>query len=156
MTALVAATLSDPDRPRTRGTRWRARAAGQAPASMAGLLSTPAWHRADRVARGRIARAAALIALRPAIDREVRGGPLGALARAAGEPLFDAVCVLDMPPIGDAAPVAGCDPATSLPPDRAALDALGARILALADAGDAPAVRCAAHAVAVLTTGDGA
>lgn len=155
MTALVAATLSDPDRPRTRGTRWRARAAAQPPASMAGLLSTPAWHRADRDTRARIARAAALIALRPAIDREVRGGPLGALARAAGEPLFDAVCALDMPTI-DAAPVAGCDPATPLPPDRAALDALGARILALADAGDAPAIRCAAHAVAVLTTGDGA
>ncbi|GAA0745340.1 hypothetical protein CA233_20865 [Sphingomonas sp. ABOLD] len=82
-----------------RGARFARRASGQPPVSFGDLAKLPDWLDAPEAQRARIAAAAGLLRLRRAIDTELSGPRLAALAAAVGEPLFDAVCEAEVPEI---------------------------------------------------------
>jgi hypothetical protein len=87
--------------PDSRGRRFASRAAGHARPTFADLAAMPAWAAFDEAVQKRAAFAAGLLAARSAIDRELSGERLGALAEVVGESFFDAVCAADRPATSD-------------------------------------------------------
>jgi len=85
-----------------RGARFARRASGQPAVRFGDLAKLPDWLDAPEEQRVRIAAAAGLLRHRRAIDAELSGPRLAALAAAVGEPLFDAVCEADVPEIAGA------------------------------------------------------
>ncbi|WP_157084655.1 hypothetical protein [Sphingomonas pituitosa] len=80
-----------------RGARFARRASGQPGVRFGDLAKLPDWLDATDEQRARIAAAAGLLRHRRAIDAELSGLRLAALAGAVGEPLFDAVCEAEAP-----------------------------------------------------------
>ncbi len=139
--------------PDTRGRRFAARVRGEALPVFDDLVAMPVWGALADADRDRVARAAALIEARPAIDRAIDGVRLAALVEAVTEDVFDAVCALPLD--NDIASSSQLLPR----PDR--LDARGREILARAvpvalaravpgAAGDARMRRIADAAVMVI------
>ncbi|PVX28369.1 hypothetical protein [Sphingomonas pokkalii] len=105
--------------PEGRGARFARRAQGRPAVRFGDLAKLPAWLDVPVERRSRIAAAAGLLRYRPAIDAEISGPRLAALAAAVGEALFDAVCE---------APVTGTIDADKLPPPDRVIEA-GALLL---------------------------
>ncbi|WP_139810006.1 hypothetical protein [Sphingomonas azotifigens] len=80
-----------------RGARFARRARGQSVVCFGDLAKLPDWLDAPEAQRARIAAAAGLLRHRRAIDAELSGPRLAALAAAVGEPLFDTVCEAEVP-----------------------------------------------------------
>lgn len=102
-----------------RGARFARRASGQPAMGFGDLAKLPDWLDAPDGQRARIAAAAGLLRHRRAIDAELSGPRLAALAAAVGEPLFDAVCEAEVPEMAGA---------EKLPPPERVL-AAGAQLL---------------------------
>jgi hypothetical protein len=68
----------------------------QAEPAFATVAALPDWVLADEASRDMIARVAALLYHRDAVDAEIDGARLAALSQAVGEDIFDALC--DCPP----------------------------------------------------------
>lgn len=102
-----------------RGARFARRASGRLAVRFGDLAKLPDWLSASEAQRARIAAAAGLLRHRRAIDAELSGPRLAALAAAVGEPLFDSVCAADVPEL------AGAE--TLPPPER--VIAAGAQLL---------------------------
>jgi hypothetical protein len=68
----------------------------QAEPAFATVAALPDWVLADTADRDMIARVAALLYHRDAVDAEIDGARLAALSQAVGEDIFDALC--DCPP----------------------------------------------------------
>ena len=68
----------------------------QAEPAFATVAALPDWVLADEADRDMIARVAALLYHRDAMDAEIDGARLAALSQAVGEDIFDALC--DCPP----------------------------------------------------------
>lgn len=140
--------------PDSRGRRFARRRAGEPAPRFADLAAVPDWITLPSAMQQDVAVAAALIAARPAIDREIDGARLAALAAVAGEALFDRVCSENL--TGDMGGAAGTLPRPDL------LPMIGARILEAAlppafggsypaAAGDDRALQIAQKAVALAT-----
>ncbi len=79
-----------------RGARFARRCAGRSPARFDTTVQLPDWLLADGAMQERVAILAALLHHRRAIDAELSGPRLARLAQAAGEPLFDAACEVEV------------------------------------------------------------
>ena len=98
MTPLRRPPLTPSDeRLRGRGARWAVRHGGGRVPRFDDLALRSAWDRLDEGARERALRVAALLHVRPQIDRKLNGQALGALSRTVGEALFDAVLEEEVP-----------------------------------------------------------
>ncbi|MGL5837626.1 MAG: hypothetical protein ACRCY3_03905 [Sphingorhabdus sp.] len=89
-----------------RATRFRLRAtgkaeSGKAEADFAMLAAMPEWMLADEERQALVGLAAAILQARPAIDRELSGVRLAAIAAVVGDALFDRLCDCDLHAIGD-------------------------------------------------------
>ncbi len=85
-----------------RGARFARRASGLPAVRFGDLPKLPDWLDASEEQRKRIAAVAGLLRHRRAIDAELSGPRLAALAAAVGEPLFDAVCEAEVPEMAGA------------------------------------------------------
>lgn len=69
---------------------------GAASPSFADVANPPAWARSEGDDRAQLAKTIALLASRAAIDSELNGARLAALAEAVGEDSFDQICEADV------------------------------------------------------------
>lgn len=133
--------------PSPRAQRFARRLRGE---TLPGFADVMRCNRIERDAHGRRDEVAAILALlqaKPALDGELCGRRLGALAARVGEDSFDRVCAVELP--GDCR--ASC--ADDLP-GPAELDSFGHTLLARLDR-DPAIARLAEIAVAIVTAAPG-
>lgn len=85
-------------RPSGRGQRFARRSAGEIPACLGDLTELPDWTLLPSDKQARVARIAGLMLHRAAIDSELSGARLSALASALDEDVFDAACAAEVAP----------------------------------------------------------
>jgi hypothetical protein len=78
----------------TRGSRFANRMAGIEGPTFADLAAVPRWLMLPNEEQARVAMAAALLRVKSALDHELSGHKLAAIAEMVGEDLFDAVTAL--------------------------------------------------------------
>ncbi len=79
-----------------RAQRFAARLRGESLPTFNDLASPPDWSVAEQERHSELVTIVGLLHARPAIDAELNGGRLGALAAFVGEDLFDVVCDADI------------------------------------------------------------
>jgi hypothetical protein len=92
--------LSGHDR-RSRSRRFLDHQNPAAPPDFTTLAAVPTWMMIDDLGKTTIAKYAALLAHREAIDRELSGKRLGALADAVGHDVMEALCDCVVPQVSD-------------------------------------------------------
>jgi hypothetical protein len=84
-----------------RSGRFLAKRSEAPPPDFASVCAVPAWMMMDSKAKSGIAQSVAVLAHRQAIDRELSGKKLGALADVIGHDRMDALCDCPVPPLDD-------------------------------------------------------